>query len=270
MKSLLATSQNLDDKLSFRYSVGCHAFVMGISNRYVHMAIPKEIVDKRLKYWKISLDNLLSLYETMGFKIIYTESKEKMTFTKKEYSEWVIFILDSNTFDSNIFNDIARRKARYFAFCMLRHFYYRSGLIKYFLLLNKDNKERDENVEINNWFQAKRKFLSDFYTYIDRYRSDIDYKHNLIISSHISSDAYPNMRYPYIYGQTYNESFLTLDTANTIFLYDRKTLKLEIISKEKFDSLKTIPVEDTLIKVVGMYGTIFVLPKKIKIFEIKI
>lgn len=154
------TDEDLDmnSKLGLRQHSGCNGFVKNNTSKYLYLAIPKVKVDEVLKEVynntkiEYTLDNVINLFKEMGFDYEYIFKDEETIFQDGTYKGYYLFKIEKKS------NHIVR----YYAFCMVRHFYYAQDiLITYLSLYHKLNTDLEKIIVLSiiARFQSQYSFV---------------------------------------------------------------------------------------------------------------
>ncbi len=104
---------------------GCNGFVRSSRKKYLYLAIPKKHIENVLKTVKeqsnndYSLDDVLEIFKEMSFNYDYTYNDGNITFMDESYKGFYLFKIENSI----------NQYHRYYAFCMIRHFYYGENIL---------------------------------------------------------------------------------------------------------------------------------------------
>lgn len=137
---------------------GCNGFIRSSSAKYLYIAIPKSSVDNVLNYVyentniKYTLDDVLSIFTEMTFNYTYNFVDTQINFLDNTYNGYYIFEIEN----------VTNKLHRYYAFCMLRHFYYAQDILTTYLgIYNKLETEWDKIIALSlcTSFQQQYSFI---------------------------------------------------------------------------------------------------------------
>jgi len=149
---------DLNSDIKFQHRGGCNVFVKNSNCKYLYIVIPKDSVDESLKEiydtsgLSYTLDDILEVYKEMTFNYSYKYFDGDIKFIDKTYKGYYKFEIEITS----------NRYHRYYAFCMIRHFYYAQDILtKYMTLYHelKDNLEKILCLSIIARFQGQYTFV---------------------------------------------------------------------------------------------------------------
>lgn len=125
------TKLDLTGNITFKDKYGCNGIIRTTRCKYLYIAIPKEEVDKTLNAIKIvagihyTFVDILDIFKEMSFNYEYIEKDEDIRFLNTKYRGYYVIEIKTESKKKDY-------RHRYYAFCMVRHFYYdQYKLIKY-------------------------------------------------------------------------------------------------------------------------------------------
>jgi hypothetical protein len=137
---------DLDSNIKFLERWGCNGFIRNSNIKHLYIAIPKEEVDATLDFvndrndTSYTFDNTLAIFKEMGFNYQYKLIDENITFRGKDYSNY--YVIKISIEDCH--------QKRYYAFCMVRHFYYdEATLIRYLRIYKFLNNDIDKIIALS-------------------------------------------------------------------------------------------------------------------------
>lgn len=149
---------DLDSDIKFQHRGGCNVFVKNSNCKYLYIVIPKSNVDEVLKeIHKLSglnytLDDILKVYKEMTFEYDYKYYDNTTKFIDKSYEGYYKFEIKITS----------NRYHRYYAFCMIRHFYYAQDILTRYMELYhklKDDLEKILALSVIARFQGQYTFV---------------------------------------------------------------------------------------------------------------
>jgi len=143
--NVLATDNTIDDSYianvkakDFTSCSGCNEHIKNIEDNNLLVIIPNIYIDDVVKKTNKSLEEILAECSSMGFKY--------EVFKPTSYTEVKFLANNVNLRDCTLINlPISRsytKRTRYYAFCMIRHFYYyQDYLVSYLNIITSDMSE---------------------------------------------------------------------------------------------------------------------------------
>lgn len=123
--SKLNTVLPLNSNLKCISISGCNQIIKKSNYSNLYIEIPKKIIDNFINYLNplvpninYTLDKILDIFGEMTFYYDYNFIDSDITFMGKTYKGYYLFHI------KNISDTKNNNKHRYYAFCMIRHFYY--------------------------------------------------------------------------------------------------------------------------------------------------
>ncbi len=137
---------NLDSNIKFLERSGCNGFIRSSPIKYICIVIPKEEVDNTLKAsndtndTSYTFEDVLDIFKEMGFNYQYKLINKNIDFRQKSYSDYYVIKIP--------IEDCHQK--RYYAFCMVRHFYYdQKTLIRYLRAYRFLNSDIDKIITLS-------------------------------------------------------------------------------------------------------------------------
>lgn len=149
---------SLNDAIPLAHRSGCNGFIKSSSAKYIYIAIPEDSINNVLNYVyentsiKYTLDDVLSIFTEMTFNYTYNFIDGDIDFLNNLYKGYYIFEIEN----------ITNKLHRYYAFCMLRHFYYAQDILTTYLsIYNKLETEWDKIIALSlcTSFQSQYSFI---------------------------------------------------------------------------------------------------------------
>lgn len=156
--SQYAVSTTKLDSISahIRQHHGCNAFIRHIPENYLYIIVPLKLIQEVLytinkkSNTSYNLEDIINVFREMGFHYDYTLVKERTIFLGVPYNEYYVFELSG----------YSNKVTRYYAFCMIRHFYYyQNVLIDYMSLYSQYKNELEKIIAL---YLASRHCVNSF------------------------------------------------------------------------------------------------------------
>jgi hypothetical protein len=236
---------------------GCNQIIKGYRDKYLFIYIPKKYVDNVINSInekvtkKITLSDILDEYKKMGFTYIVDNftTEEKRDFLGKSYNEWYCFTIEHNNCS----------KTRYYAFCMIRHFYYfQNYIIEYFTnILNEDYDEYKKILLLgilNRKFNVSYTYIQQVNTYEnDTFEKTLNYflKKGMNAGTGINLKIAMEIPYLELYEQVYYINNLIKD--NETIVINKKDIPVLNKIIDTFKLKEYITFSDITIQKCGHY-----------------
>lgn len=137
---------SLDSVINFKERQGCNGFIRNSTVKYIYIVIPKKEVDYTLKVandineTSYTFEDVLDIFKEMGFNYQYKLINESINFRDLFYKNY--YLIKISIEDCN--------QKRYYAFCMVRHFYYEQELlIRYLRVYRFLNSDIDKIIALS-------------------------------------------------------------------------------------------------------------------------
>lgn len=127
---------------NFTHHDGCNAFVRRISEDFLYFIVPEKLINETIEEINrkctssYTLDMIIGVFNEMNFHYDYKLIEKPVIFQDRTYSNYYVFTLTG----------YSNRIIRYYAFCMIRHFYYYQDILIDYMVLYEQCKTELEKI----------------------------------------------------------------------------------------------------------------------------
>lgn len=137
-----STTKRDDVSDHIRQHHGCNAFIRRTTEEYLYIIIPSELITEVLdeinkkNNTTYTLEDIINAFREMGFHYNYKLVEKKTTFLGITYDGYYVFELSK----------YSNKVTRYYAFCMIRHFYYYQNVLIDYMKFYPQYKNDTEKI----------------------------------------------------------------------------------------------------------------------------